>query len=732
MFKSLGNGVCRHPWLCVLGWAALGAVLTGYAPSAERVAAVEPVSLMPADEPYNVAVELERQAFPALASRTRTVLAFERTTGLTTADHAYLADATQRLRRAATNDSPWRVQSPASHPFLRSRLLSSDGQVALLVVHSDANYVTHRSAHEIERIEAVAREGLPEGLTLEITGEGGLGRDLSRASADAYRRTTWVTVTALLLILAVVYRAPLAAVIPLLAVGATVYVAIAALNLLAMAGWGISDTEKTFVVVLLFGSGIDFSLFWMSRYREELGRLPSSAAAFVSALTSTGPAIAASAATTIFGFLMLSTANLVPSHNAGRALVVALAIALAAAVTLVPALSWLFRKPLYWPRRLQTAAEAGQGGLWDAVGARVVRRPAGVFTGVLVLLAFPVWSGLHVDYQYDALGVVPPGSGAARGQRIAEEHFSAGELFSWSCLIESQAITADQAANVHHSRQLSDLCTSVDGVVDVWSLAAPLGSASAGDLTAALAGAVGTKQALPYYVSLDPPCLRLEIMLDSPPLSRRAMTTCDQVMTLVGDWATRTYGAGAAVHGTGLTPYILNIQSVADADQYRVMALVVGVILLIVLGWIRDLPMALCMVAATLVVYAATLGVTDLVFTRLLGASGIDWKVKLFLFVVMVAVGQDYNIFVVSRIRQERFDFPANDAVRRAILRTGAVVSSCGLIMAATLGSLAATGLPLLQQLGFAFAFGVLLDTFVVRPVLVPAFYLLSRRRAVR
>jgi len=726
MFASLGASVCRRPWHWLIGWVVVAAVLWLSAPSRERVALVEPASMIPADEPYNVATDLERRAFPALASRTRTVLLFARNTGLSADDHAYLAALTHKLEVAGEGGGAWRVQSPVTQPYLRPRLLSADGQVAIIVVHTDVNYVTHRSIAYVERIESLAKAGLPDGLTFDVTGSGGLGRDLAAASQAALARTTWVTVGALLLILALVHRAPLAAVVPLLTVGTSVYVALAALDLLTLVGWGISDTEKTFAVVLLFGSGVDFSLFWMSRYRERLGTGGARREAFIEALVATGPAIATSAATTIFGFLMLLAADLLPSHNAGRALGLALAIALVAAVTLVPAVSWLLGRWLFWPRRAQAPPVEGGGGLWTSAGRWVSRHPVGVVVVVLLLLAGPVWSGLGIRYRYDALGVVPTGSGSARGRALAEEHFGASRLFSWSCLVEAPgAVGGDGQAELERARTLASVVREVDGVTDVWSLAEPLGARFAGSLAAAVVGS-GGGSARPYYVSDDPPCLRFEVMLGAEPFSERAMQTCQRVLEQVARRAEEVLGGPVQVHATGLTPYIINVRGVFDADQRRVTVLVIAVI---GLGWVRDPALTVCMVAATLAVYAATLGVTDWFFDDVLGAGRIDYKVRLFLFVVLVAVGQDYNIFVVSRIRQERRLHPPGEAVRRAVGRTGSVISSCGLIMAATMGSLAATGLPLLQQLGFGFAFGVLLDTFVVRPLLVPGLYLLVGRK---
>ncbi len=723
MFAWLGGNAWRSPWLWIAGWAALAATLHGIGPTPAQLAQIEPRSLMADDERYNQALRVERESFPDVASRTRTVLVFAHNPALTTEDHAYLARLTARLAQESA-ERHWQVRSPISQPFLRPRLLSSDGQAAMIIVGLDINYVTDRCRREVGLIERLARKDLPAGSQLEITGEGGMGRDLSDASDRAYRRTTWVTVGVLLVILALVYRSPLAALLPLIAVGISVFTAMAALNLLALSGWSISGMEKSFVVVLLFGSGIDFSLFWMWRYREALSSTLPRREAFVLASAATGPAVAASAATTVCGFLMLTFAELLPSHNAGRALSVALLVAFAAAVTLVPATARLVGSALFWPRKSETVNDP-QSRLWAPAANLVGRRPGMVIVGVMLLLAVPVWGGLCVEYEYDAFGVIPQASGTARGRALAEEHFGASGLFGWTILIESAELRKATPALAESGRQLADQLAVVPGITDVWSLGNPLGR-SAGLLgqTASLAGpAIGK-----FYLNSESGFMRLELMMEHPPLSREAMRCCEQIQAAAQSWIDAMLHGVGRIHATGLTPYIMNIRTLADADQGRVMLFATMTIALLVFIWSRRIGLSLFMVSSTLLVYAAALGMTDFFFAGILGWPGIDWKVQLFLFVVLVAVGQDYNIFIVSRIRQECLDHSPTTAVKNAIIHTGSVISSCGLIMAATLVSLAATGLPLLQELGFAFATGILLDTFVVRPLFVPAFFLLAER----
>ncbi len=727
MFARLAITVSTHPVRWIAGWLIVAACLAYTTPSPEQLASIEPRSLLAADEPYNKSLALEREAFPDIASRTRTVIIFESDESLTPEHESFIANLSNELHGDLGQTRGWTVISPTTQPLMQSRLRSEDGQSVMVVVCSDTNYLTRRSVYDVETMDSLIAESLPAGLRYEMTGEGGLGRDLVHSSEEAFERTTHVTLLALLVILVIVYRAPLAASVPLCAIGLSVIVAIMLLNHLTRAGWELGSIEKTIVVVLLFGSGTDYALFWLAEYRSSLAKSDSRPDAATKSTIVTGPAIVASAATTICGLTMLMAAKLLPSFNAGRALAVALTVSLLAALTLVPAMAVVLGRGLFWPRRRRHAPSQGSGGVWSAIARTVVAHPIRSVLCCLLLFALPVIRGWNVHYTYDALGVIPTDSSAARGQELAAKHFSSEQLFSWTCILKGDGVAGDLAQALERSKELVSICRKNKHVVDVWSLATPLGDPER-SMTATLAATdVGREQSKQYYLSENANAMRVEVMLDAPPLSDAAMTSCASVLGDIEEWAQRGSSGNMQVFATGLTPYILDIKSVADKDEVRVTGLVIAIIFLIVVFLVRDLLLAIVMIAATLLVYFVTLGVTEWFFVSVMGQGGIDWKVKLFAFVILVAVGQDYNIFLVTRILQENKQHELPLAVEKAIAGTGGVISSCGAIMAATLGSLAATGLPFFQELGMAFALGVLVDTFVVRPILVPAALLVIR-----
>lgn len=727
MWTTLGRVVAEHPWRVIAAWIVVITVLAVTAPSKRDVNRVEPRSLLPRDTPYNQSLELERRAFPQLASRTRTVLVFEADDRLAPEHVQYLTRLSNKLVGAA-DDAGLSVQSPFLNPLIAPRLMSADGRSAMIAVNSDTNYLTQRSVDQVNKIDALARDGRPDGLRYELTGEGGLGRDLVAVSEAAFRRTTKVTLAALIVILALVYRAPIAASAPLVAIGSSVVAALYLLSHMTRLGWGLGAIEKTLVVVLLFGSGTDYALFWISSFRERFGELADAIPAAIAATADVGPAIFGSAATTIGGLLMLVFADLLPSHNAGRSLALALTVSLIAALTLIPAFAIATHRILFWPfsSTVSRPARAETGGIWRRVGYGVSRRPVATLIALVLPLGAFAWLGWNATYTYDALGVIPDATGTARGRAMLERHFKVSQLFSWNLMIQSPAIGDDTAQAAQWSEQLQQRIAEMDGTVDVWSIAAPLGMDN--PMSVAAAQRWARDRAAAFYVSPAEQVMRFEIMQDSPALSSRAMHQCEHVLSIVHDWSVENISTDAVIRATGLTPYILDVRAVADADHLRVVTLVIVAILVIVTLILRRITPALIILCGSLLAYLATVGLTSLFFVHVIGTEGIDWKVRLFSFVILVAVGQDYGIFVITRLYRQRETQPPAAAVRSAMSRSGAVVTSCGLIMAATMGSLGATGLPFFQELGMAFGVGVMIDAVLVCAIGVPAIQLVIDR----
>lgn len=371
---------------------------------------------------------------------------------------------------------------------------------------------------------------------------------------------------------------------------------------------------------------------------------------------------------------------------------------------------------------------------WQAVARAILRRPLAILLTVGLLLGLPAVASFRGQWAYDTLASLRPevrgGLGnSAVGVEIIQRHWPVGQVAPTVLLVQATEPHTPEQWDAA-SRELTQSLLRLPCVQDVRSLSQPLGRMYTVPEKGMVAWTV-RERARREYLAPDARALRLTVVLCRPPLTLGAMEMAQEILA----HARKAVAGGAppglraaAVSMTGPTAEMLAIRAVTQADFRRVAVLALGAIVLIVLGLVRDVPLALFMVASTVLSYLATLGLCHAVFVGLLGNSGLDWKVEVFLFVVMVAVGQDYNIFLAARLAQERRTRPLKEAVYAAVVHTGPVISSCGLIMAATLGSLMAGDLGLLKQLGFAFAAGMLIDTYVVRPLLLPSFALLTGR----
>lgn len=738
MGKALAEKVVALRWAIVAAWIAAAAALAVFVPAPDP-AANELQTFLPQESPSVQASAALARHFPRSAGLSRAVIVIERRLGhgpdaraakLTGADLDGLDGLARRLRESLPEafakelpGSRLSVRSPGDFRLLAraNPLVSADGASAIAVVHIPAAFTTIRSARVVEHIRRMAAEiSFPEGLDVAVTGSAGFGADYAEATKRSHRNTLWVTLLAVTVILLAVYRAPLAAWTVLATISLAALVAHFGLHIAAHAGLHVGTGERIFVFVLLYGVGVDYSLLYLSRFREYLASSPQPAAAAVQALSATAPAILASSGTDIAGLAMLSAAAFEIFRTTGKVVPLALLVAAAATLTLVPAAAAIAGRRLFWPSR--QVGHIGSRRLWPVVARVVTGRPGIVLAVAAIVLAIPASRAVRLNFVYDTLTGLSADYGAVRGREMARRHWPVGQASPTIVLLQAESGSAGKGLAAL-SEQLTEKLAQVEGVADVRSLQKPLGRRGK-DIATELLLLAAAEQVRAEYLSGDARAARLEVVLTDPGFSNAAMAT----LLRVRQGCAEALPSGVSAHFAGATAEMADIRAVTQQDFYRVAGLVLAVVFVIVLVLLRDAVLSAFMVASVVLSYLAALGVSWWFFTGVCGAEGLDWKVEVFLFVVMLAVGVDYNIFLAARLAEESQRADIREAARMAIVKTGGIISSAGLIMAATLGSLMAGEISLLVQLGFAFAVGMLLDTFIVRPLLLPAFAVVTGR----
>ena len=776
-----GEFVYRWRWVILAIWVIAGVGLFVFVPEGDPSAS-EHRSFLPDDSPSRIATTKLARLFPNSCGLSQATVIFERSTGaLTPQDEEYInlvgikikqpnpkhkkpgkeeldqltvvSPGMMNTAQVVSAFQPSQVRSilshifngkklPAQHPFQNPLISKADknGQAAIIRVNIPSDYITSRSGRVIKHIRAlIAETPPPEGLTAAITGSGGYGHDYSEFVRRGHTRTRYATLIAVIVILLIVYRAPLASVVPLLAISTAAGIVMKIMNILQNMGFSIGMAEQIFVFVLMYGAGVDYSLLLISRYREFLTFGEPHRGAMSKALNATFPAIAASAATDSIGMLMLVFCSFLIFQTTGPVVAMSLVMALLGAVTLVPAMISIMGPRIFWPKRIlphySKPRKLSLQHVWPFIARKVTQHPAIVLCVTLILLLIPASQVPKITWVYDALAGIDEENiqnvgNAASGLGIAKRHWPIGETGPVSVLIQ-QDETKNPLTHARWkelSREMTRRIGDLDGVQNVRSMTQPIGKDVASGNNVGMAKLLDNLGKNPFYKK-GYHCIRIEVVLGSYTLSNKAMSTVKEIRK-VTESVLKEQKLDKTVHTYigGSTAQMMDIKSVTQRDFKKVIVLVLSVIFIIVMILLRDIFLTIFMIGAIILSYLATLGISSWVFINYLGMEGLDWKVEMFLFVVMAAVGVDYSIFLASRLAQEARCYPPREAVRRAVTFTGPVISSCGLIMAATLGSLMAGRIELLRELGFALALGMLVDTFVVRPLLLPSFAALFKR----
>lgn len=658
-------------------------------------------------------------------------------------------------------------------------LTSDDHQASLVMVNLRTELFADENRPTLTRIERlIAADGqlreehlVPAGIDLSLSGSATIGRDLRRAEAESAKSTEFWTIVLVVGLLLVIYRSPVLAFIPLV----TVFLAVkTALSLIAlMASYDLIHPFggiETYITVVVYGAGVDYCVFLMARYKEELDAGATIDEAVSAAVEKVGAAVVASAATTITGIGMMIFCEFGKFQQAGIGMSLSLVFVLVASLTFTPALMMLFGRWAFWPNMRSERIRAGAGWLsptrfvtrllehdlvlrfWERVAGVVRKKPGTVFAGSFaVMIPFAVIAVVCYDkLSYGLLSELPADNPSVIGTNAVSDHFSAGLTGPVTLLIHNPDLDFGERVNEKDVSEFTELLRErLDelGLDDVRSLSHPLGimpaAQRAEDANEAqlreLPGArrvfergVRRRKIVQHYVSdrgaFAGHVTRVDVMFKTDPFSRDSIRRFEEFQQAVPRLlpeslrpASLDPRSATQLYFLGPTSSIRDLKRVTGQDQLRINVLVIVSVFVVLVALVRQLAIAGYLIVSVFFSYLVTLGLTYAVF----GFGGLDWKVPVFLFTILIAVGEDYNIYLMARIEEESKTYGPIRGTTEALAKTGGIISTCGVIMAGTFASLMTGALTGMNQLGFALSFGVILDTFVVRPILVPAYLIL-------
>jgi putative drug exporter of the RND superfamily len=615
------------------------------------------------------------------------IVVYQRDGGLTAADQQKIRADAQKIQAAGPDKI--RLVGTPQIPFTPGAppgLVSKNGDVATAVYSTPTDFDKEADWGQAIRDITDTDTG---GMQVYVTGGVGFNTDANDVFSNIDTKLLLATVTLVLVLLGAIYRSVLVALTPLIVVFFAYTLAQAFVYLLAESGATVSTNATSILIVLMFGVGTDYCLLLVSRYREELRRIDDKHEAMARAVRRAGPAILASGMTVALAMLVLALADNKGTSSLGPVFAIGVACALIAGLTLLPALLTIFGRRGFWPRRSVVAydpahAERESGGLWRRFGDRVLQRPAHalIVTGVVFIAGSFGLLAYKVDYSTTSF--FKHSVESVEGFDVLRGAFPAGTLAPTTVLVESDSEQVTPA-------EISGIARRIEAVPGV-AVARDTGIRSTN-------GQIG----------------QIDAVLSSDPLDKSGLDIVPRIRDAVADIPNATVLVG----GTSAINYDVDQANQHDLEIIAPLALVVMAVILAIL--LQALVAPLVLLASVVLSFACTLGISILFIRYVVGDAGFDSSIPIFAFIFLVALGIDYTIFLMARVREEARRHGTREGMLRALSATGPVITSAGVILAGTFSVLMTLPVSFTFDLGFMVALGILLDTFIVRTIMVPA-----------
>jgi putative drug exporter of the RND superfamily len=683
VFARWGRFVVHRPWWVIGGWLVGVVLCLAFLPRLSEVTSGDQGSFLPDKYESVQALNLAEQAYPQQADSSALVVV-KRTDGATLTD----AD-TQRVNQLVTAINAKKIKGIGTASFSAERSVAPNKKVALVNIPVTAEMTDQQGQMDaITDTRAVIKDNVGgSGLTAGVAGDAAQFLDNNDTFNKALAIVGIATFALIIILILLIFRSPIAALLPIVVIGVVLQVSS---SLVAAAGelfdFQVDQSLQTLLLIVLYGIGTDYMLFLLFRYRERLRAGEDKKTAMVHAVERVGEVIASAAAAVIVAFLVLLLATFGGFGSLGPALAIAVFAMLITALTLIPALVSLIGPATFWPSK--GWKQPPKGSRFERIGALVGRRPAltAAGSGVLLLALAAGVLGFKADYDFSA--GFPTTTESAKATVDLQLGFPQGALNPTEAYLSS-------------------------------TTGGPLTPTQLNDFARDAAKADGVGKVQPPEKSGDGVVAKFDVLLNGNPVSNEAISLVnDSLRTQLHAAAP----AGSRVLVGGTTAIFADINSANNRDLSVILPVAALLIAIILALLLRSLVAPVYLVVAVLLNFAATLGSAVYLFQGAAGHPGVTFQLPIVLYLFVLAIGTDYNILMIARLREEaRAGNEPRQAAALGVHHAGPSVAAAGLILAGTFAALALAPVSFLQQIGFSVAVGILLSGFVMSLFLVPS-----------
>ncbi len=692
MSRLKGN---RLWWLSLGIWIALTVILSGLAPGGNEFLESNKDAGLPADVESIIADRELEKHFPQ-DDGMPIFAVFHKEEGITDEEIQTFAEALEILKTDATFDEVETL--PLSKLDLEiQKTFLSENEKTFFVPLTLQKELEGNDLHDlVVAMKDIVGKNIDDSIEVSWTGPGAIASDALELFSRADIVLLLSTVGLLLVLLLVIYRSPLLTLIPLVGAGITYAVVDRLIGLSASAGLFTTESQAlSIMTILLFAVVTDYSLLIFSRYREELRIHESADAAMRETMRHVKEPIFFSGSTIVLGVSTLFFTLYEPYRNFAPVFAIAAGVMLIAGLTLLPALFALIGRKAFWPIIPKFGEKViEKKTIWGTVANKVTKRPVLFLIPITLLLLLGSWNVTNLDESYDLIDSFPEDLSSRVGYERLADSFSPGSLAPGTLLFVSE-----KELGMEELQKAIETIEEKPGVDSVTVQGNPL--------------------------SEDKKSAKFSLTLEGNPYAMEAFEVVEELRNDGQEIMTAAGVVDTKMHIAGESARYLDITDINKRDTWQVM-ISMTILISIMLGLqTRSIIAPIYMMGTILLSYAATVGLSLYLFEQFLGLEAINYRIPLYTFVFLVALGVDYSIMLIARIREEMLSMPFEDAVRKGLERTGGVISSAGIILAATFLVLTTMPISELKLFGIMMAFGILIDTFIVRPLLIPAILIL-------